>query len=299
MARTLFTLRHRAESAAAGLPALIAAAEKAAVSVLSGEHAQRKPGMGEKFWQFREYDVSDRPQDIDWRQSARGDRLYVREKEWQTAQTALFWCQKNASMDFRSAPGLPSKQDSALILSLGLSILLARAGENIAPLEGDSPPGHGEAALQKMGERLIGYKTGDLPGPAPRKIPRRSFLVLTGDFLAPMADIDSAFDRLAVPISGAMVIQILDPAELDPPYEGRTIFEPPGGGARYAVDNAGAVRAAYRERLRDHLDGLRASCKKRGWNWLLHSTDSDVRQTLFDAWTLMAPESFHAGGSRA
>ena len=149
--------RYKAEDAVAGLPGLVTTAEKAAASILAGGHTQRKPGMGEKFWQFRDYDVADRPQDIDWRQSAKGDRLFVREKEWQTTQTALLWCQRDAGMDYRSDDKLPKKQDAAMVLTLALGLLLSRAGEQIAPLEGSALPGRSELAIQKLGEALLDH----------------------------------------------------------------------------------------------------------------------------------------------
>ena len=67
----LLTFRHEADKASAHLPSLMMQAEKVANGILHGDHALRKSGMGEKFWQFREYLPGDRPQDIDWRQRVR------------------------------------------------------------------------------------------------------------------------------------------------------------------------------------------------------------------------------------
>ncbi len=294
---SFLSYRYKAEGATAGLPGLFAAAEKAAKSILSGDHTQRKPGTGEKFWQFREYDVSDRPQDIDWRQSAKGDRLFVREKEWQTTQTALIWCQHNESMDYRSHASLPLKQDTAVILSLAMGILLSRAGEQIAALEGAAMPGRSEIAIQKLGEQLLENQTGDLPGKRMRKIPSRSSLILCGDFLAPIEEIKKNFDALADPAENALVIQVLDPAELNLPFDGRVILERGGTHEKHHVDNVETIRAAYQERVRSHMDAIKDYCRKHRWHWLLHTTDESVRDTLFDAWMMMTPESYYGRGA--
>lgn len=287
---------HRAAEVSAELPGLLAAAEKAATSILSGDHAQRKPGTGEKFWQFREYDSADRPQDIDWRQSAKGDRLFVREKEWQTTQTALVWCQHNDSMNYHSDNKLPTKQDAAIILSLAFGILLTRAGEQVTALEGATIPGRSELAVQKLGEQLLENHSGDLPGSKLRKIPRNSSLILVGDFLSPIEEIEKTFDMLAGPVDNAIVLQVLDPAELSLPFEGRVILERGSQNDQYHVDNVETVRAAYQQRLRDHMKDIKEYCKKHRWHWLLHTTDEKIRDTLFDAWMMMTPESFHSGG---
>ncbi|MCB9996473.1 MAG: DUF58 domain-containing protein [Rhodospirillales bacterium] len=294
---SFLSTRHKAEEAVAGLPDFIAAAEKAAASILSGEHTQRKPGMGEKFWQYREYDPSDRPQDIDWRQSAKGDRVYVREKEWQTTQTAMIWCQHNANMDFASRKTLPSKQDTAMILALAFGLLLSRAGEQIAPLEGAAPPGRSALAVQKLGEQLLENHTGDLPGNKLRSIPKRSSMILIGDFLSPMEQIEEIFDLLAAPAENALVVQVLDPAELSLPYDGRVVFSRADQAERHTVDNVESIRSAYQQRMRDHMEALKHYCKKHRWHWLLHSTDEDIRKTLFDAWLMMTPENYHIGGA--
>jgi uncharacterized protein (DUF58 family) len=39
---------------------------------------------------------------IDWRRSGRDDRLYVREREWETAHTVWLWIDRSASMGFVS-----------------------------------------------------------------------------------------------------------------------------------------------------------------------------------------------------
>ncbi|PJB73254.1 MAG: DUF58 domain-containing protein [Alphaproteobacteria bacterium CG_4_9_14_3_um_filter_47_13] len=293
---SFLNVRHKAEESSAGLPGLISVAEKAATNILSGEHHQHKPGMGEKFWQYRDYDISDRPQDIDWRQSAKGDRLFVREKEWQTTQTALLWCQHNENMNYHSQDKLPKKQETAIILTLALGILLTRAGEQIAPLDGAALAGRSELSLQKLGEHILEDPTDSLPTGHLRKIPKRSSLFLIGDFLAPLEDIEACFARLAAASENAMVVQILDPAELTLPFSGRIIFEQSDNKAKYPVENAETIRTAYQEKLRRHLDAIKDLCHKYRWNWLLHTTDEDSRKTLFDAWMMMTPDSIHGRG---
>src|SRR5262249_30048253 len=78
-------LRDRAGEAAAVLPPLLVAAERVAVTVAQGVHGRRRVGQGETFWQFRHYESGDAAARIDWRESAKSQRLYVRETEWEAA----------------------------------------------------------------------------------------------------------------------------------------------------------------------------------------------------------------------
>ena len=68
-------LRNRADAAAAARPGLLLAAERVAATVAQGVHGRRRVGQGEAFWQFRSYQPGDAATRIDWRASARSDRL--------------------------------------------------------------------------------------------------------------------------------------------------------------------------------------------------------------------------------
>ncbi|MEM8985995.1 MAG: DUF58 domain-containing protein, partial [Pseudomonadota bacterium] len=93
-------LRQQAEKLAAPLPPLLAEAERIAASVLQGVHGRRRAGTGETFWQYRPYAQGDSVASIDWRQSARSDRLYVRQNEWEASNAVWLWPDGSASMDF-------------------------------------------------------------------------------------------------------------------------------------------------------------------------------------------------------
>lgn len=280
-------LRRLAEREAQGLPALIMNARNAAQSIMTGEHAQRRPGSGEKFWQFRDYHPGDRPQDIDWRQSAKSDRVFIRQKEWQTAQTVYFWCAGGPGMNYKSRPPLPTKHEAAVTLALALGILLAQGGERMAPLDGSLKAGRSELTLEKMGRHLL--KTHDSTLPPARPVPQNAGLVLIGDFLDLPEQVDNAFAPLAARSGNGLVVQVLDPAELNLPFTGRTIFEHPASHAeRHHIANVDSVRAAYQERMENHRAALRSFCRRHEWHMLLHPTDRPLRETLLEAWSLTA-----------
>src|SRR5271157_6489618 len=119
-------LRDRAEQAAAVLPPLLVAAERVAATVAQGVHGRRRVGQGETFWQFRQYEPGDSAQRIDWRESAKSQRLYVRETEWEAAQSVWLWRDASPSMDYASSPGTPTKRQRADLLLVALAALLVR-----------------------------------------------------------------------------------------------------------------------------------------------------------------------------
>ena len=279
-----FSWLHGADAAAAGLPAIMSAADRAATSIMTGDHAQRKPGMGEKFWQFREYAMGDRPQDIDWRRSARGDRLFVRQKEWQTTQTVLFWCQRNRAMSYHSHPHHARKGDHAMVLVLALAALFNGGGEVTGLLDGTIRPGRTESARLRMANMCYESRTGDLPRTDALQIPLNSNVVLAGDFLTPPELIADCFERIAARASSAIVIQVLDPAEIEMPFNGRIIFENELSGLKQHIENVESVRDAYRARIQAQLAAVSGLCRRHGWGWYLHDTATAPKDTLHDIW---------------
>lgn len=287
-------LRMQAEKAAARLPDLLVAAEKAATAVRMGEHSQRRAGNGEKFWQFREYQTGDRPQDVDWRQSGRGDRVFVRQKEWQTTQTALLWCQRNDNMQYASRSILPTKFDAAATICMALGMLMMGAGEMVGTLDGSLRPGKGETALQNLGEKLLEPEESPLPRNLLREPVRHATIVLAGDFLSPLTDIEHALHALAGRSVNLLMLQTLDPAEINLPFRGRVIFETPHTGDKHHITNVDSVRDSYQKKMNAHIEGLKACCHHNGWHYVPHTTDTDIAATLFTLWGLIG-QGRHGG----
>ena len=68
---------------------------------------------------------------IDWRRSAQSDGHFVRQREWQAAQSVMLWVDPARSMAFSGAGKRPSKRDRAQLLALATAILLLRGGERV------------------------------------------------------------------------------------------------------------------------------------------------------------------------
>ena len=123
--------RDQASELAARLPDLVIAARRLAHSHMHGVHGRRRSGPGENFWQFRPFASGEPANRIDWRRSARGNVAFVREREWEAAQTLWLWFDRSATMDFRSDMAPVRKIDRAAVLTLALADLAVRGGERV------------------------------------------------------------------------------------------------------------------------------------------------------------------------
>ncbi|HLJ21350.1 MAG TPA: DUF58 domain-containing protein, partial [Stellaceae bacterium] len=154
-------LRHHAEELAAQLPPLLVEAERVAITVSQGVHGRRRVGQGETFWQFRQYEPGEPAQRIDWRESARSDRLYVRETEWEASESVWIWRDSSPSMDYASDPNFPTKRARSDLVALALAALLIRGGERVTLLGSGYPPATGSSVLNRLA--LVIERT-DRPG---------------------------------------------------------------------------------------------------------------------------------------
>jgi uncharacterized protein (DUF58 family) len=266
-------LHAEAEALAAKLPPLLVAAERLASVTSLGVHGRRKAGIGETFWQFRRYREGDPTGAIDWRQSAKSQHLFVREREWEAAEVIWFWRDNSPGMHFASDRRFETKGDRASLLVLALASLLARGGERIALLGGHHGPASGRAALKRMARELIASKPDE--GALPPDVPmgRSAQLVWASDFLAPLADIEAALRRCASAGISGHFLHVIDPAEQDFPYSGRTRFEWQRGRNSEVFGRAESVRDAYCRRFAAQGEAVAALARRLGWTYLVHRTD--------------------------
>lgn len=291
-------LRHRAEQLAATLPPLLVAAERVAASVAQGVHGRRRVGQGETFWQYRHYDLGDQPQSIDWRQSAKSDMVFVREMEWEAAQSVWIWRDTSPSMSWTSDRNHQSKRQRADLLTLALSVLLMRGGEHVAMLGSGLRPSASRATLTKIAtlvesEAAQRAEAGEAPAvtdnlPPALPLPRSAQVVFISDFLAPLEDIDKALRYYGEAGLHGTLLQVLDPAEESLPYDGRVRFDGLEHEPSWLVSKVEAVRGDYARRLQAQRDGLRDICRALGWGCDFHRSDQPPQAALLRLYTTLS-----------
>ena len=275
------TLRRDGEHLAAPLPALLADAEHLASTMLLGEHGRRRPGAGEEFWQYRPATASDEARLIDWRRSGRSDTHFIREKEWQAAQTVSIWVDGAQSMDFAS-DGRQTKSDRGRLLSMAVAILLLRGGERVGLTGQTVPPRRGDVQLLRIAQGLLNEDGAqqDFGAPDTRGLLPKSRALFVSDFLGPLLDVEEALTEAAdMGVKGALV-QVLDPAEEAFPFDGRTVFESMGGGLRHETLEAGGLRDRYLQRLAERKARLQDLARLTGWQIICHHTSDSAQVAL-------------------
>ena len=284
-------LKTRAQALAHALPPLLLAAERVAEIVMHGVHGRRRSGPGDEFWQYRQHVPGDAASSIDWRRSARAQRLFVRETEWMAASSLWLWVQMDAGMGWKSHLAAVEKGERALLLALALARLAQRAGERVAALGGPLKPDHTRAAWERLAawwmQRLAAVGAGDVPAddedaalPPLQRLPRFSSVVLMGDFFAAPEALKQRMARLAEGGVRGHLLQVVDPAEEVFPFEGRVRFADMRGEHSFLSERAEDLRSEYAGRLAALREDLAAQAKRLGWTFQVHRTDQPPQQAL-------------------
>ena len=202
-----------------------------AATVILGVHGRKRSGPGETFWQYRPYSFGDSVQHIDWHRSARSDRVFIRENEWEAANTLWLWVSPSVSMTFRSHLASVTKSERAKLLALAVASLAVRAHERVSILGSGLDPAHSRPAL--CASRGLADNAAAHPTSLPRaiKLPRFSTVLMLGDFLEKPELIAASLGTIAAEGVAGHMVQVCDPAEETLPYAGRVEFRRDGGAA--------------------------------------------------------------------
>ncbi len=290
---------------AAGYPALLLAAEQLARQIQlsqGGLHGRRRQGAGQSFWQFRPYIDGDDARRIDWRQSAKSNRAFIRETEWESSETVMFWCQDDAAMAFQSQDAPRSKRETGLILTLALAMLLAKGEERFGWLARPNQLGVGNTGLQRLWQELQQESRRELRAESAHKdaapppllalgaslhqmptLPNRmvgSTLVLVGDFMDPPETWQGVLANWQARRCNGLLIRLVDPIERHFPFEEASHFVAPNQSVEVVLSQPAAVRSAYLIALVNHNQAMNSLAQQYGFRWVEVDTAAPLSASL-------------------
>jgi uncharacterized protein (DUF58 family) len=260
-------LRAEAERLARQLPGLNFKAEASEAAHI-GSAGRRRAGGGETFWQYRRYAQEDDAGRIDWRRSAKGDDLYVRETELETARTVMFWADDHPGFRWKGEGDLRTKAEDAILLMLTMAIPMSREGERIGSLGTGRRPSFGKRAVDRLANDLLRGTGGNFPAP-PRAA---ATLIIASDFYDPIPEWTARLAPLAGKCPEGVLLAVSAPAEVDFPYEGRVKLSRPGAAIDRILGRAETMREEYQRRFAAQRAGLEDLARRMGWGFVSHVT---------------------------
>jgi uncharacterized protein (DUF58 family) len=257
------------------MPALQVEAERVANTVAFGVHGRRRIGQGETFWQFRRYQDGDMRGSIDWRKSAKSQHVYVREHEWEAADSVWIWRDGAPSLHYKSDLVTATKWQRASVIAIAMASLLVRGGERIAVLGNPQPPGTGRTALRQFARTLSTPNSQDEATlPVTSELPRFAKLLVISDFLTPFEHVVQRLDEIASMGVSGHLLQITDPIEEDFPFRGHVHFKGLNLQREIAFGRSEDIRGRYQKNFIAHRQAIADYAQRIGWTFAHHRTDA-------------------------
>ncbi|MEO9970115.1 MAG: DUF58 domain-containing protein [Hyphomonadaceae bacterium] len=270
----LSALRIEADALARRLPRL-SAQTRASDAAHLGSAGRRRAGTGEDFWEYRRYTAEDDASRVDWRRSARGDALFVRETELETARSLYFWVDSHAGFHWSSDTKRPTKADRARIISMAMANLLSREGERVGLLGSGQPAAFGKRALERLYQMIASSPESrhEYELTAPK---RAGAVIIASDFYDPVDTWAARLAPIAATCRDGVLVAISDPTEIDFPFKGRVRLSRPGTALQRILGRAETVQSEYAEKFEENRAALTALAGQLGWRLITHSTGDDA-----------------------
>ena len=257
---------------------------------LSGLHRSPFKGFSVEFAEYRQYSPGDDLHTIDWKVYARSDRHYIKKFEEETNLDCHLLLDVSGSMGYGSHHSM-SKFEYGAVLAASLGYLMNRQrdavgltafDENIVSmLPASARPGHLTALLLTLDRLTTGHKT-NVSKPLHHladSLTKRGLVVLISDLLDDPAEIIRGLRHFQFRGIDVIVFHILDPDEIDFPFERATRFEDLET-SEEVMAVPGAVRSHYLKAMGEMIEGYRRELGAHGIDYQLLNTNHPLELAL-------------------
>ena len=272
-----------------GLANLELVARTAVEGFLIGLHRSPRFGFSQEFAEFRAYAEGDDPRFVDWNVYARTERTYIRRYQGETNTRLFVLLDASASMGYKS--GAISKLQYGKFLAAALAYLASRQHDPVGLIVFDDairhyrPPSSRSGSLQGVLHALDratpGHRT-DIEGCFQKfheHLNRRGLVAVISDLYCDPLVMSRAVQPLAYHGHDIVFFHVLDPGELQPEWRDSVLFEDMESGQTMDV-SPDYLEGGYRERLEQHLDGVRKAAASVGADLVLARTDEPLDRAL-------------------
>jgi uncharacterized protein (DUF58 family) len=266
-------------------------ARAVAEGVLTGLHRSPHHGQSIEFAEHKEYAPGDEVRHVDWKALAKTDKVYVKRYEQETNLRAWLLVDASGSMGWKGPAAPLAKIEYASALAAGLAYLLVRQQDAaglvavsdrvvraVAPRAAAS---HLSAivetleALRPAGPTRLAAAVDHLVEHAPR----RSQVVVLSDLMDREGEVVRLLGRLRRRKHEVAIFHVLDPAELEFPWEEPTLFLSVED-ERQLEAHGNEVRRGYLEVLGRWLADVRRQAAEADLDYALCRTDRPLDEVL-------------------
>lgn len=258
---------------------------------LSGVHPSPYHGSSIEYADHRPYTLGDEIRTIDWKLLAKTNKTYVKLFEDQTNVRTTVILDASRSMAFKSGDVAMSKFEYGAYVSAALSYLMLRQNDAIGfaliddqvrqYLPARSQPSYFRRIVETLEQTTPSNATAI--GPAlhevASRVKGRGIIVFISDMIDDVDDVINGLSHFRHQHNDVLVFQLIDPAEMDFPFNKLTRFKDMEG-AGTILTNPRSVRKEYLKRLQAFLNQCRTDCLERGMSYERLPTGAPYEQSL-------------------
>jgi len=272
---------------------------------LSGRNRSSRHGFSVEFVEHREYRPGDDLRRLDWKVWGRLDRLMIKRYEEETNINSVLLLDASGSMGYRSNGR--SKFETGAYAASALAYLLSRQRDAVGLVLFDEgvrelvPPSARRFAVANIVSRLVDTvprENTDLLEVIRRaagEASRRSLFILISDLFLPLDDFSKSLKFLHARGHDVIVLQTLDPAELEFPFRNNTLFRSLEGQDELMVEPR-RLRKRYLDALFKFLEGVRKECHALAFDYQLLDSGEPLGSALASLMAARARRRKVAGG---
>src|SRR5436190_19161881 len=245
--------------------------------LMTGMHRSPYQGISVEFAQNRPYVQGDDIRHIDWKVFGRSDKIYLKQYQEETNLHLICVVDASESMGFgtvRAEGGGAtwSKYDHATAIAASLSYMAIQQQDSVGLAIFDqalaryfkpsNSPGQWKVVVNELQlvPRWNKTNTGKILDQIAEKLTHRSLIVLISDFFDSLDSIRQGLRHLRYKKHELMVFQILDPTEIEFPFEDVTLFKGLEELGQLLTEPR-ALREGYLEQLRAFTEALKKTCR--------------------------------------
>lgn len=263
---------------------------------ISGLHRSPMHGLSPEFADHREYAPGDDLKRLDWRAYARSNKFQIKRYEEESNLRATILLDASASMKY--GRGAMSKWTYGATLAASLAALCVRQRDaaGLALFDNDQRiwirPAATQAQLAKVIDALEKAQPerqtelGTVLAKLADQIRSRGVVIIISDLLTDLDSFYAALGRIQHQGHEILIFQILDPDEIDLPFEDSVLFrdiEPGGalgGKAEELFAEPWAFRRQYKAAMEAFVADVAHRCRFGGIDHLMMRTSDDLGAAL-------------------
>ena len=258
---------------------------------VSGLHKSPYQGFSVEFAEHREYVPGDDLRYVDWKVFGKSDRFYLKRFEEETNFACHILLDSSESMAYQSSAAAVTKLEYAQYIAAALAYLVVRQQDaaGLATFDArvthfarpSSRPSHLKELFHLMeqstprGESDMGPIFHDLA----ERIKKRGLVIVISDLFDDVDSLLMGLKHLKHRRHDVSVMQVIDPAEQDFPFEDPTLFQGLEDMPEQMTEPR-ALRNAYRREFEDFLHRVRRGCRDMNMDHVLLRTDQSLDVAL-------------------